>query len=64
MSVFRERVSRFLQKPGTADLTRYRRLLPAIAAREETLRDLPDGALPGLAGGARDGAEICAIGRE
>jgi preprotein translocase subunit SecA len=64
VSVFRERVSRFLQKPGTADLTRYRRLLPAIAAREETLRDLPDGALPGLAGGARDGAEICAIGRE
>ncbi|HEY4852455.1 MAG TPA: accessory Sec system translocase SecA2 [Streptosporangiaceae bacterium] len=64
MSVFRERVSRFLQKPGTADLTRYRRLLPAIAAREEVLRNLPDGALPGLAGGARDGAEICAIGRE
>jgi preprotein translocase subunit SecA len=64
VSVFRERVSRFLQKPGTADLTRYRRLLPAIAAREETLRDLPDGALPGLAAGARDGAEICAIGRE
>jgi len=64
VSVFRERVSRFLQKPGTADLTRYRRLLPAIAAREEVLRNLPDGALPGLAGGARDGAEICAIGRE
>jgi preprotein translocase subunit SecA len=64
VSVFRERVNRFLQKPGTADLTRYRRLLPAIAAQEETLRDRPDGALPGLAGGALDHAAICAVGRE
>ena len=64
MSRFRERVSRFVQKPGTADLTRYQRLLPTIAPREEMLRDLSDGALPSLAGGALDGAAICAIGRE
>ena len=31
----RERVRRFLQKPGTADLTRFRQLLPVIAARED-----------------------------
>jgi preprotein translocase subunit SecA len=60
----RERIRRFLQKPGTADLTRYRRLLPAIAAREDELRAQPDAALPGLAAAARDDAERCAIGRE
>ena len=38
----RDKVRRFLQKPGTANLTRFRRLLPAIAAREEALRQVPD----------------------
>ena len=37
MSPLRDRVQRFLQRPGTTDLTRYQRLLPAIAAREDTL---------------------------
>ena len=68
MSVFRARVRRFLQQPGTADLGRYRRLLPAIAAREEALRDLPDEELTSLAraqrDGARDDAAFCALGRE
>jgi preprotein translocase subunit SecA len=65
VSVFRERVRRFLQRPGTADLTGYQRLLPAIAAREETLRDTPDARLPDAASGARDDdAAFCAVGRE
>src|ERR1035441_2584859 len=68
VSVFRARVRRFLQQPGTADLGRYRRLLPAIAAREEALRDLPDEELTSLAraqrDGARDDAAFCALGRE
>ena len=64
MSVLRERVRRFLQKPGTADLSRYQRLLPGIAARGETLRDLPDDRLAGLAREAHDDAGFCAIGRE
>src|SRR5215813_12841369 len=46
----RDRVRRFLQKPGTADLNRLRRLLPAIGAREEALRQVPDGELALLSG--------------
>jgi preprotein translocase subunit SecA len=64
MSVLRDKARRFLQRPGTADLTRYERLLPAVAAREEALRGQPDAALPGLAGEARDDAGLCAVGRE
>jgi preprotein translocase subunit SecA len=59
-----QRVRRFLQKPGTADLSRYQRLLPEIAAREDSLRDLPDAALAGLAAAAPGGAGFCAVGRE
>ena len=64
MSPLRARVQRFLQRPGTADLTRYQRLLPSIAAGEEALAARPDRALAGLAREARDHAEFCAIGRE
>jgi preprotein translocase subunit SecA len=64
MSVLRERVRRFLQQPGTASLTRYRRLLPAIADLEKTLRNVPDADLADLAGEAQGDAEFCAIGRE
>jgi preprotein translocase subunit SecA len=63
-SMLRERVRRFLEKPGTASLSRYRRQLPAIAAMEEALRNAPDADLAGLAGAARDDAEFCAVGRE
>ncbi|MGH3167762.1 MAG: accessory Sec system translocase SecA2 [Trebonia sp.] len=58
---------RFLQKPGTADLTRLRRLLPAIAAREDALRQVPDGELAARASKASVGddmAEFAAIARE
>jgi preprotein translocase subunit SecA len=59
------RVRRFLQQPGTADLSGYQRLLPEIAAREEGLRDLPDSALAGLVAAAPgDTAGFCAVGRE
>jgi preprotein translocase subunit SecA len=64
VSPLRDRVQRFLQRPGTADLTRYQRQLPAIAAREDALAAQPDGALADLALQARDHAEFCAVGRE
>ncbi len=64
MSVLRERVRRFLEKPGTASLTRYRRQLPAIAALEEALHNAADAELADLAGEAQDDAEFLAIGRE
>jgi preprotein translocase subunit SecA len=64
VSAISGRVRRFLQKPGTADLSKYRRLLPAIAAREDKLRDASDEDLAGLASGATDRAEFCAAGRE
>jgi preprotein translocase subunit SecA len=64
MSALTGRVRRFLQKPGTADLSRHRRLLPAIAALEDGLRDVPDADLAGLASDAGDLAAFCAVGRE
>lgn len=64
MSVIGERVRRFLQKPGTADLSRLRRLLPAIAAREDALADRPDEELTGLVAEARGRVELAAALRE
>jgi preprotein translocase subunit SecA len=60
----RSRVRRFLQKPGSASLTRYEELLPDIAGREEALRALADGELTAAALDATADAEICALGRE
>ena len=63
----RDRVRRFLQKPGSANLTRFRRLLPAIGAREEALRQVPDDELASLATKAiadGDTAEFAAVARE
>jgi preprotein translocase subunit SecA len=64
MSPLRERVRRFLEKPGTASLARYQRQLPAIAELEDTLHDIPDAELAELARDAQRDAEFCAIGRE
>jgi preprotein translocase subunit SecA len=64
VSPLRERVRRFLQQPGTASLTPFRRQLPAIAALEETFRNVTDAELADLAGHAGGDAEFCAIGRE
>jgi preprotein translocase subunit SecA len=58
------RVRRFLQQPGTADLSKYRRPLAAISAREDELRKLSDDELPERAEAAADDVEFCAIGRE
>lgn len=63
----RDRVRRFLQKPGTADLTPFRRLLPGIAARENALRQVPDADLAARAAKASaddDLAEFAAVARE
>ncbi|HET9896260.1 MAG TPA: accessory Sec system translocase SecA2 [Streptosporangiaceae bacterium] len=54
MTSIGERVRRFLQKPGTADLSRFQRLLPAIAAREEAMTSLTDAELAGLLASAKD----------
>ncbi len=64
MSVIGARVRRFLQKPGTADLSRLHRLLPAIAAREDGLADLTDEELAELVAGAKDRVELAAALRE
>ena len=63
MSTVRDRARRFLQRPGTADLSGYRRLLPAIDAAGDSLADLPDEALAGVAAQA-DQVGFCAVARE
>jgi preprotein translocase subunit SecA len=57
-------VRRFLQKPGTMELTPARKLLPQVGGYEQRLRGLTDGELTAAARAARDDAEICACGRE
>ena len=59
----RDRVRRLLQRPGTANLSGYQRLLPAIKAAGDSLAGLPDEALPEVAAAA-DEAGFCAAGRE
>ena len=60
----RNRVRRFLQKPGSADLSRYSKLLPQIAAQEDRLRELTGEELTDAAGDAVEDADLCAIARE
>ncbi len=64
MSSFGARFRRLLQQPGSADLARYQRLLPAIEAREAELAEADDDAFQALARDARDDGEFCAVGRE
>jgi preprotein translocase subunit SecA len=64
VSPLRERVRRFLQQPGTADLTKYQRMLPSIAAREDDMAELKDEELAERAEAAADDGEFCAIARE
>jgi preprotein translocase subunit SecA len=65
MSNFGDRMRRFLQKPGTADLRRFERLLPLIAAQEDILRELPDAELADLVrASAADGVTLAAGLRE
>jgi preprotein translocase subunit SecA len=56
---------KFLQRPGTTvDLRPLEKLLPAVEAREEAIKELSDAELTEAAGSAEEVAEICAIGRE
>ncbi len=64
MSSFGARFRRLLQQPGSADLARYQRLLPAIEAREAELAEADDDTFRTLARDARDDGEFCAVGRE
>jgi preprotein translocase subunit SecA len=63
MSGVRERFKRFLEKPGTASLAQYQRLLPAIAEAEDSLQDMPDEELATEAA-AGDEGWFCTIARE
>jgi len=63
-SGFRGRVRRFLQKPGTSDLSRYQGFLPEIAEQGLRLRGLTDAELTAAAGEATSDLDICALGRE
>ncbi|MCW2947674.1 MAG: SecA [Actinoallomurus sp.] len=60
----RERVRRFLGRPGTIDLRPYERLLPAISAHESRVGTLTDEELTAAARAAPDDAEFCALARE
>ena len=60
----RDRVRRFLQRPGTVDLAPYHKLLPQIADAEDGLRELTDEELTEAAGDAVEDTGLCAIGRE
>jgi preprotein translocase subunit SecA len=64
VSGLRGRVRRFLQKPGTADLSRYREVLREVAAQEQRIAGLADAELAGAAARAGGEADICALGRE
>jgi preprotein translocase subunit SecA len=64
VSSFGARFRRLLQQPGSADLARYQRLLPAIEAREAELAEADDDTFGALARDARDDGEFCAVGRE
>src|SRR5579875_1035142 len=60
----RNRMRRFLQKPGSADLSQYTKLMPQIAGHEDRLRELTDEELTAAAGDSVEDAELCAVGRE
>jgi len=64
VSSFGVRFRRLLQQPGSADLARYQRLLPAIESREAELAEADDDTFGALARDARDDGEFCAVGRE
>jgi preprotein translocase subunit SecA len=64
MSSLRERARRFMQRPGTTDLRRYRDLLPEIAERERAVTALTDDELTAAAREETSDAGICALGRE
>jgi preprotein translocase subunit SecA len=60
----RDRVRRFLGRPGTIDLRPYERLLTAIAAHEARVGALTDEQLTAAARADPGDAEFCALARE
>jgi preprotein translocase subunit SecA len=60
----RARIRSFLQQPGSADLSRYWKVLPEIAEREVRVRNLSDAELILAASECTDDLELCALGRE
>ena len=60
----RDRVRRFLGRPGTIDLRPYVRLLPVIGAHETRVGRLTDDELTAAAQAGPDDAEFCALARE
>jgi preprotein translocase subunit SecA len=61
----RDRARRFLERPGTLSLSQFTDRLPAVAAREDGLRDVPADELAVLArAAAGDDVALCAIARE
>ena len=64
LGAVRDQVRRLLERPGAISLARFTAQLPAIAAREEALRSVPDDGLAGLAREAGDDAALCAVARE
>ncbi|MEU5693359.1 accessory Sec system translocase SecA2 [Actinosynnema sp. NPDC020468] len=69
---FKQRLRRFAQKPGSADLTPYRRLLTEVNERAERIGALTDEELTEAAARLREKSdfgreqlvEVCALGRE
>ena len=66
-----KRLRRIIERPASVELTRYEKLLPAVTAREEALRDRSDEDLTRTAQALRGGTfgtealvEFCALGRE
>ncbi len=64
LSGLRDRVARFLQRPGTADPGPYVELLADIGRRELPIAALADEELAAAAREATSEVEICALGRE
>jgi preprotein translocase subunit SecA len=69
---FKQRLRRFAQKPGSADLTPYRKLLEEVNEQAERVKKLSDEELTAAAAALRDKSdfgrpelvEVCALGRE
>jgi len=64
LSGLRNRAARLLQRPGSADIQPYLKLLPNIADREQALTALTDSELTTAARDAADDAAFCALARE
>ncbi|GGS78465.1 protein translocase subunit SecA [Planobispora rosea] len=60
MASIKQRIRRFLERPGSVDLTPYERVVAAARAHEERLKGLAELPAPSM----DDLAEFCAIARE